>query len=90
VWMCMLDWCNSHSCIVAGCSYHADKPSDSLKGRNFVTSSVPASLSGMVLFYVITVRSHAAGLCVVFIMHTDDQAMETLLHVYPVFIRKKI
>jgi len=77
--MCMLDCCNSHSCIVTGCSYHANKRSDSLKGRNFLTSSVSASLSGMILFYVITVRSHVAGLCVVFIMHTDDQAIETLL-----------
>ena len=37
-------------------------------------------LPGMILFYVITVRSHAADLCVVFIMHTDDQAIETLSH----------
>jgi hypothetical protein len=36
----------------------------------------------MILFHVITVTSHATGLFVVFMMHTDDQGIETLLHVY--------
>jgi hypothetical protein len=87
--VCVLDWYNSHLCLVAGCGYLAGKPSDSLEGTNFLTSSMSASLSGMVLFRVITVRSHGTGLCVVFMMHTDDQAMETLLHVYPYLAGRK-
>jgi hypothetical protein len=39
-----------------------------------------ANLSGTILFFIITVSSHATGLCVVFMMHTDDQGIETLLH----------
>jgi len=87
--MFMLDWYNSHSCMAAGCSYHVDEPSGSLKGRNFLTSSVSVSLSGMILFCITTGRSHATGLCVVFLMHTDDQAIETLLHVYPYLSGRK-
>jgi hypothetical protein len=42
---------------------------------------VSANLLGTILFFfIITISSHATGLCVVFMMHTDDQGIETLLH----------
>jgi hypothetical protein len=54
-----------------------------------VTSSVSAILTGMIPFHVITVRSRATGSCVVFMMHTDGQALETLLHVHPYLSGRK-